>query len=86
MAAVVRIEQVLKSCLCLWVQNVAAVVLRIDSPGGDALASDLMWHAIKRLRKTKPVVASFGDVSASGQCDALVVELPLVYMFFADCL
>lgn len=61
-------------------KDVAAVVLRVDSPGGDALASDLMWHAIKRLRKTKPVVASFGDVSASGgyymgmACSAIVAE------------
>ena len=60
-------------------QGVAAVVLRVDSPGGDALASDLMWAAIKRLRRFKPVVASFGDVSASGggfryqgpECDSM---------------
>ena len=51
-------------------QGVAAVVLRVDSPGGDALASDLMWAAIKRLRRFKPVVASFGDVSASGDPSA----------------
>lgn len=41
-------------------------MLRVDSPGGDALASDLMWRAIRRVRRTKPVIASFGDVSASG--------------------
>lgn len=46
--------------------GVAAVVLRIDSPGGDALASDLIWHAVMRLRDEKPVVASMGDVAASG--------------------
>jgi protease-4 len=42
------------------------VVLRIDSPGGDALASDLLWRAIDRLRRDKPVVASLGEVAASG--------------------
>ncbi|EPS58819.1 hypothetical protein M569_15993, partial [Genlisea aurea] len=43
-----------------------AVVLRIDSPGGDALASDLMWREIKLLAASKPVVASMSDVAASG--------------------
>ncbi|KAL3639311.1 hypothetical protein CASFOL_017218 [Castilleja foliolosa] len=43
-----------------------AVVLRIDSPGGDALASDLMWREIKLLGASKPVVASMSDVAASG--------------------
>ncbi|KAH7688873.1 Peptidase S49 protease IV protein [Dioscorea alata] len=43
-----------------------AVVLRIDSPGGDALASDLMWREIKLLSARKPVIASMSDVAASG--------------------
>ncbi|CAN8275679.1 unnamed protein product [Cochlearia groenlandica] len=43
-----------------------AVVIRIDSPGGDALASDLMWREIKLLSEAKPVVASMSDVAASG--------------------
>ncbi|XP_075107723.1 serine protease SPPA, chloroplastic isoform X3 [Nicotiana tabacum] len=43
-----------------------AVVLRIDSPGGDALASDLMWREIRLLAETKPVIASMADVAASG--------------------
>ncbi|KAF9591956.1 hypothetical protein IFM89_010403 [Coptis chinensis] len=43
-----------------------AVILRIDSPGGDALASDLMWREIKLLAATKPVIASMSDVAASG--------------------
>ncbi|KAL4444953.1 hypothetical protein ABPG77_004003 [Micractinium sp. CCAP 211/92] len=47
-------------------KNIAAVVLRIDSPGGDALASDLMWREIRELSKTKPVIASMSDVAASG--------------------
>ncbi len=46
--------------------SVRAVVLRIDSPGGDALASDLMHRELVRLRAEKPVVASLADVAASG--------------------
>ena len=45
---------------------VKAVVLRVDSPGGDALASDLMWREIRLLAKEKPVIASMVDVAASG--------------------
>jgi protease-4 len=44
--------------------KVAAIVLRIDSPGGSALASDLMWREIERTKK--PVVASLSDIAASG--------------------
>lgn len=44
--------------------DVKAIVLRIDSPGGSALASDLIWRALKKCRK--PVVASMGDTAASG--------------------
>jgi protease-4 len=43
-----------------------AVVLRIDSPGGSALASELIYQAVKELAKVKPVVVSMGDVAASG--------------------
>lgn len=46
--------------------RVAAVVLRIDSPGGDAIASDRIARAVERLAEEKPVVASMGDVAASG--------------------
>jgi protease IV len=45
---------------------VKAVVLRIDSPGGSPLASDLIWHELMELRKAKPVVASVGGMAASG--------------------
>lgn len=45
---------------------VAAVVLHVDSPGGDALASDLIWREVEQLKSKKPVVACFEDVSASG--------------------
>jgi protease-4 len=41
-------------------------VLRIDSPGGDALASDLLWRAVRALRREKPVVASLAEIAASG--------------------
>ncbi len=44
--------------------NVKAIVLRVDSPGGSALASDLIWRALET--SGKPVVASMGDVAASG--------------------
>jgi protease-4 len=44
--------------------KVLAVVLRIDSPGGSAVASDQVWHEVKRIKK--PVIASMGDVAASG--------------------
>jgi len=45
-------------------KNVKAIVLRINSPGGSALASDLMWRATQKIKK--PIVASMGDVAASG--------------------
>jgi protease IV len=45
---------------------VKAVVLRIDSPGGSALASDLIWHRLMNLRKKKPVVVSVAGMAASG--------------------
>lgn len=44
--------------------TVKAIVLRIDSPGGSALASDLIWRAIEKVEK--PIVASMGDVAGSG--------------------
>jgi protease-4 len=46
--------------------EVRAVVLRIDSPGGSALASDLIWHRLMQLRARKPLVVSVGDMAASG--------------------
>jgi protease-4 len=46
--------------------SVKAIVLRINSPGGSALASDLMWREIEILKKRKPIVASMGDYAASG--------------------
>lgn len=56
-----------------WMQDirnddsVAAVVLRVDSPGGSGLASDMMWREIKLTQKSgRPVVVSMGDYAASG--------------------
>jgi protease-4 len=46
--------------------NVGAIVLRVDSPGGSALASDLVWRAVAQANRRKPVVASFGRIAASG--------------------
>jgi len=47
--------------------DIRAIVLRIDSPGGSAFASEVIWRAIGRAReKGKPVIASFSDVAASG--------------------
>ncbi len=46
--------------------SIKAIVLRVDSPGGSALASDLMWHALENAKAKKPLVVSMGDVAASG--------------------
>jgi protease-4 len=46
--------------------DVKAVVLRINSPGGSALASDRMWAAARDLAEAKPLIASVGDMAASG--------------------
>ncbi|MCG8418032.1 MAG: signal peptide peptidase SppA [Proteobacteria bacterium] len=46
--------------------KVKAIVLRIDSPGGSALASESIWHAVAEARATKPVVVSMAGVAASG--------------------
>jgi protease-4 len=47
-------------------KSVKAIVLRVDSPGGSALASDLMWYALENAKAKKPVVVSMSDVAASG--------------------
>jgi protease-4 len=46
--------------------KVKAIVLRINSPGGSALASDVIWREIVLTKKIKPVIVSMGDVAASG--------------------
>lgn len=47
-------------------KSIKAIVLRVDSPGGSGLASDVIWHAVDAANKVKPVVVSMGDVAASG--------------------
>ena len=46
--------------------SIKAIVLRIDSPGGSAIASDVIWREVSLTRNTKPVIASMSDVAASG--------------------
>ena len=46
--------------------QVKAVILRVNSPGGSAIASDMIWRAIERVKQKKPVIASMGYVAASG--------------------
>ena len=46
--------------------SIRAIVLRIDSPGGSAIASDIIWREIMLTRDRKPVIASMSDVAASG--------------------
>jgi protease-4 len=59
-------------------KNVKAIVLRINSPGGSALASDNMWREVVLTKGVKPIIASMGDVAASGgyymamACDTIV--------------
>lgn len=47
-------------------ENVKAVVLRVNSPGGSALASDVIWRETKLMKGVKPLIISMGDVAASG--------------------
>ena len=47
-------------------KSIKAIVLRVDSPGGSGLASDVIWHAVGAANKVKPVVVSMSDVAASG--------------------
>ncbi len=47
-------------------EDVKAVVIRVNSPGGSAVASEQIWHAVKLLKAKKPVVVSMGGVAASG--------------------
>ncbi|MFT7464612.1 MAG: protease-4 [Pseudohongiellaceae bacterium] len=60
--------------------NCKAVVLRVNSPGGSAMASDMIWQAIERVKENKPVISSMGSVAASGGywismgCDAIVAQ------------
>ncbi|GAA4087988.1 signal peptide peptidase SppA [Mucilaginibacter panaciglaebae] len=46
--------------------KVKAVVLRVNSPGGSSLASDVIWREVMLIKKVKPIIVSMGDVAASG--------------------
>jgi len=46
--------------------KIKAIVLRVNSPGGSALVSDIIWREVERTKAVKPVVVSFGNVAASG--------------------
>jgi protease-4 len=47
-------------------KTIKAIVIRVDSPGGSGLASDVIWHAVVAAKEKKPVVISMSDVAASG--------------------
>ena len=61
-------------------KNVKAIVLRVNSPGGSALASDAIWRELVLAKKDKPVIASMSDLAASGgyyismACDTIVAN------------
>lgn len=60
--------------------DIKAIVLRINSPGGEFRASDMMWREIQLAKKAKPIIASMGDYAASGGyylamgCDTIVAQ------------
>lgn len=61
-------------------ENVKAVVLRVNSPGGSAFGSEQIWYAVSQLKKEKPVIVSMGNMAASGgyyiacNADTIVAE------------
>lgn len=61
-------------------EDVKAIIIRIDSPGGTVLAADAIWEEIQRIKKIKPVYASMSDVAASGgyymamACDTIIAH------------
>ena len=58
-------------------EKVKAVVIRVNSPGGSAVASEQIWHAIKLLKEKKPVVVSMGGYAASG---GYMISAPASYI------
>ncbi len=58
--------------------SIQGVIMRIDSPGGDAIASDNILHEVKNLSKKKPLVISMGDVAASGGYYVAVTGDPII--------
>lgn len=63
---------------CRFDPGIKGVLLRINSPGGDALAADLLWHEIDKLAEKKPVVISMGNVAASGGYYIAAIESPIL--------
>lgn len=59
-------------------ENVKAVVLRVNSPGGSGLASDIIWREVKLTAEVKPVVVSMGNLAASG---GYYISCPANYIF-----
>lgn len=59
-------------------ENIKTIVLRVNSPGGSALASDEIWREVKLAKETKKVVVSMGDVAASG---GYYISAPADYIF-----
>src|SRR5690606_322322 len=47
-------------------ENIKAIVLRVNSPGGSIVASDVIWREMSEAKKVKPVIVSMGEVAASG--------------------
>jgi protease-4 len=58
--------------------DVKAVILRVNSPGGDAFASDLMWREVNLLREKKPLIVSMSDVAASGGYYISMAQVPVL--------
>ncbi|MCK5689287.1 signal peptide peptidase SppA [Myxococcota bacterium] len=58
--------------------DIKAIVLRVDSPGGEVFASDVIWRAVRRAAAAKPLVVSMGDLAASG---GYYVSAPAAYIF-----
>ena len=58
--------------------DVKAVILRVNSPGGDAFASDRMWREVNLLREKKPLVVSMSNVAASGGYYISMAQAPVV--------
>jgi protease-4 len=59
-------------------KDIKAVVLRVNSPGGSALASDVIWREMVLLKESKPVVVSMGDYAASG---GYYISAPADYIY-----
>lgn len=57
--------------------SINAIIFRVNSPGGDAVASDVMHNAVEQAKLKKPVIASYGNTSASGVWKTRLIEIML---------